>query len=288
MAVVLSFAGTWALVALCLVCATAAEVKTALRPRSVHNQTLADASAADGQRHHNFRGLHLRVSNGVGVPSKTSRNALGPTSPDEVGAATPTVQTPPAAPMALLAHRLRKQRVRADAEAANETANSDSGNPDAVVVLGQIGDEVRQNAANVGQLRSALKAEVALLRESVSLKRAARTRASRKAAERQVRQTELLVKEMGKMLEESRKAATDVARSALKQAEAARDVAQNLAGEASSDLQELTKQEAAATTPAATTALMSPAEVGTHLPAAPQATKAAEMAWDEEEVEDED
>eukprot|EP00927_Polykrikos_kofoidii_P015316 TRINITY_DN1678_c0_g1_i6.p1 TRINITY_DN1678_c0_g1~~TRINITY_DN1678_c0_g1_i6.p1 ORF type:complete len:276 (-),score=61.45 TRINITY_DN1678_c0_g1_i6:144-971(-) len=275
MAVVRTFAGTSALVALCLVCATAAEVKTALRPRSVHNQTLADASAADGQRHHNFRGLHLRVSNGVGVPSKTSRNALGPTSPDEVGAATPTVQTPPAAPMALV-------------EAASETAKGDSGNADAVVVLGQIGDEVRQNAANVGQLRSALKAEVALLRESVSLKRAARTRASRKAAERQVRQTELLVKEMGKMLEESRKAATDVARSALKQAEAARDVAQNLAGEASSDLQELTKQEAAATTPAATTALMTPAEAGTHLPAAPQATKAAEMAGDAEEVENED
>jgi len=60
---------------------------------------------------------------------------------------------------------------------------------------------------NVMQIQHALSAEVALLRESTAIQRAAKSRHTRGVAEQQVRQSEQIVKDTGAMLRESRWAA---------------------------------------------------------------------------------
>eukprot|EP00927_Polykrikos_kofoidii_P057885 TRINITY_DN5210_c0_g2_i1.p1 TRINITY_DN5210_c0_g2~~TRINITY_DN5210_c0_g2_i1.p1 ORF type:complete len:310 (+),score=68.41 TRINITY_DN5210_c0_g2_i1:77-931(+) len=284
MAVVRSVAATTALFAL-LRPVTASEIKSVLRPRAVHGQTQVDAPATHGHRqHHDVQAVHDSLLSSNAILSKALRVALPVATPANNSVVAPeAVQRPPPPPVK--PNRLRKQNTAVVAlESAVEATRTGVDGLDAVVLLKQMGDEVRQNTANVDQLRSTLSADVALLRESAKLERAARSRASRKAAARQVHQSELLVKETGEMLKEGRNAAADTARSALKQAEAARGAAQQLAAEASADLEDVMKQ--AAGTSAPTPSLSTTAEAA--VLAAPQAKMTEGGAGDVDVVETDD
>merc|ERR1719253_1005110 len=75
--------------------------------------------------------------------------------------------------------------------------------------------ELAQRRTNVEQLKHALAAEVALLRESTTLTRVSKSRRGREEAEQQVRQSEDLVKQTEGMVKDGRKAAEEGARAVL-------------------------------------------------------------------------
>eukprot|EP00927_Polykrikos_kofoidii_P072312 TRINITY_DN68445_c0_g1_i1.p1 TRINITY_DN68445_c0_g1~~TRINITY_DN68445_c0_g1_i1.p1 ORF type:complete len:275 (-),score=66.73 TRINITY_DN68445_c0_g1_i1:120-944(-) len=267
-----SITATSALFVLLLHSAAAAEGRGALRPRGAQGQARAEVAGLHLHRQHD------EVLSSAITPSRAQQVALAATLHTKGGDTAPTVvPTPLAASVAPTAGRLRKQTLVAVAvEPAADTAQIDGDTLDAAALLKQTSDEMKQDTVNIGHLRSTVRSEVALLRESVKLARAARTRASRKAAARQVRESESLVKAAGTMLEDSRKGAADAARSALKQAEAARVAAQQLAGEASEALEEMAKQEAGPPVPP----LVLPSAAVAAVLATPQATTRDEEAGD--------
>lgn len=106
--------------------------------------------------------------------------------------------------------------------------------------------EVKQSRANIEQLKAALSAEVALLRESTKMQKVARSRAARHAASEQVKHAERLVKETGAMLQASRAAAAADARSAMGRSAAVRRAADSLSAEANSQLSTLESPSAPA------------------------------------------
>eukprot|EP00927_Polykrikos_kofoidii_P057884 TRINITY_DN5210_c0_g1_i1.p1 TRINITY_DN5210_c0_g1~~TRINITY_DN5210_c0_g1_i1.p1 ORF type:complete len:286 (+),score=65.61 TRINITY_DN5210_c0_g1_i1:60-917(+) len=285
MAAVRFVAATSALFAMMLLPATASEVKSVLRPRGAFGQTRDVVAATHSDHQHDqVKEVHGHVLSSIATQSKTQRLALAVASPAKGEITVPAVvQVPPPGPAT--PNRLRKRNAAiAVVETAVDATQTGDDSPDAVLLLKQTGDEMKQNIANVDQLRSALSADVALLRESAKLERTARSRASRKAAARQVHESELLVKETGEMLKESRTGAAEAARSALKQAEAASSAAQQLAAEASAELQDMMKQAAATMAPAP----MIPTTTGAAVLAAPQAKMTEEVAGDVAEVETSD
>jgi len=87
----------------------------------------------------------------------------------------------------------------------------------------------KQQQANVHELEQALKADVALLRESGAMEQAAATPQTRSIAQAQVRKTEQLVKDLSMMLKSSRASALQDARNMLQKASEVQEVANEMA-----------------------------------------------------------
>jgi len=115
-----------------------------------------------------------------------------------------------------------------------------------VTELQQERDEVRQHRTNIAQLQQTLTADVALLREGSALQRASATQESRTMAKLQVRRTEQVVKDLSSMLRDSRAEAIEDAKALLQQAKEVRSAADDLAREASNEIQLLSSKTASA------------------------------------------
>jgi len=155
-----------------------------------------------------------------------------------------------AATAAFLKHPIAAAAAPAEAEAPRAAvaleATDDDGDGVVSMQLLQELAEVKQSRANIEQLKAALSAEVALLRESTKMQKVARSRAARHAASEQVKHAERLVKETGAMLQASRAAAAADARSAMGRSAAVRRAADSLSAEANSQLSTLESPSAPA------------------------------------------
>jgi len=122
----------------------------------------------------------------------------------------------------------------------------------AAAVVVEVKEEVQEakvQRANIAELEQALKANVALLRESSVLQRMSQTPRTRKAAMVQVRRAEQVVKDVGSILKGSRAAAVQEAQGMLRQADEVAAAAAELSAAAHAQLRLL---GAAAAPPAAT------------------------------------
>lgn len=124
-----------------------------------------------------------------------------------------------------------------DEEQKDEKYNADD--VDVVQAVQQELAEVKQTRDNVQDTEAALKADVAMLRETTKLHRIARSGSARKRTKRQVERGEKLVKVATSMVEDSRAEALEGARKALTDATAMRKVADELYSEAHSELRHL-------------------------------------------------
>lgn len=119
---------------------------------------------------------------------------------------------------------------------AKDLADSDTDSDDEAKQLKQELSEAQQRRANVGQLEKALAADIALLREGTALRKVSVSKRGRAAAEKQVRESEHVVKDTEGMLRESREAAAEDARAMLREAAEVRAAAEGLANEAKEQL----------------------------------------------------
>mmetsp|Transcript_81321 Transcript_81321/g.206567 ORF Transcript_81321/g.206567 Transcript_81321/m.206567 type:complete len:285 (+) Transcript_81321:99-953(+) len=121
----------------------------------------------------------------------------------------------------------------------------------AAAVVAEVKEEVQEakvQRTNIAELEQALKANVALLRESSVLQRLSQTPRTRKAAMVQVRRAEQVVKDVGSILKGSRAAAVQEAQGMLRQADEVAAAAAELRAAAHAQLRML---GAAAAPPAA-------------------------------------
>lgn len=103
--------------------------------------------------------------------------------------------------------------------------------------------EVEQNRDNVKETEIALKADVAMLRQSTKIHRLAKSRANKLRTKRQVERGEKLVKVATTMVEDSRAEAVESAHRALEEAAAIRKAADSLSSEANGALRQLSQKK---------------------------------------------
>lgn len=123
--------------------------------------------------------------------------------------------------------------------AATPPAAAEDDEDSVVAQLSSETEEVKESKANIEELESALKADIALLRESAKMQRVAKSHKRRGAAEKQVKRSEQLVKVTSAMVKESRNAAVTSAQRALRHTAAVRAAADELAAEARAELKSL-------------------------------------------------
>mmetsp|Transcript_166935 Transcript_166935/g.535910 ORF Transcript_166935/g.535910 Transcript_166935/m.535910 type:complete len:285 (+) Transcript_166935:78-932(+) len=187
-----------------------------------------------------------------------------------------TAAAPPPPPTAAGAPRLSVEveaaaPVEVAAAAPPAAAPQPVATSGAAAVVAEVKEEVQEakvQRANIAELEQALKANVALLRESSVLQRMSQTPRTRKAAMVQVRRAEQVVKDVGSILKGSRSAAVQEAQGMLRQADEVAAAAAELRAAAHAQLRLL---GAAAAPPAA-------AEVAPVL-AAPEVVSASVAAF---------
>lgn len=235
-------------IAILVGCASASDSTFASGQQLWHRKGLLGHPA-----HHHHTGHHTKRQALHHHSLAAGRTSLPKTNLNKATAVTEVFHALPQAPQPKTFSQARQQAIpqelRVDAlqpptptlvlnpapTALSSSAASDGANA-AVVQLGEELAEMEERRANVAQLEQALKADTALLRQSVSLERLSTSKHGRKAAARQARRAAQLVKDTEGMLHDSRAGVVEEARFMATEAEQATSAADALTAEASLEL----------------------------------------------------
>lgn len=154
-----------------------------------------------------------------------------------------TIEQPPLPPPVLVAHTSESVATAPETRAVAQAEGQTQSGGTKVEQLARQLTEVKQRRTNVEMLQTTLASEVALLRESIQLRKVSGSSRGRQAAVQQVKQSEQIVKDTSAMLREGRAHAAENAKIVLQQAAQIRAALDALETEAKSQVDAFTSSK---------------------------------------------